>query len=151
MSHMTVKRLLYAGLALSITVGLLTLAGSSKTDEHSLQARVEAYWNARVQNDMQRALQYEHPAYQKRLGERLSLARLGSGISIKEFSLVDPQALQLDPSATKAQVALRLKYEYMMPFGGKPMLTSTSFRDPWRKINGVWYHVLNPKAVPRKK
>ena len=148
---MTVRTLLYGGLAFSIAIGLLTLAQSSKTDEHSLQSRVEAYWQARVQNDMPRALQYEHPAYQKRLGESISLARLRSGVRIKEFSLVDPQALQLDPAAREAEVALTLKYEYTIPFGGGPMLTATSVQDPWRKIEGVWYHILDPRTVPRRK
>ena len=145
---MTVRTLLYGGLAFSIAIALLTLAQSAPK---SLQSRVEAYWQARVQNDMPRALQYEHPALRERLGERISLARLRSGVSIKAFAIVDPQALQLDPDAREARVALTLKYEYTMPFGGGPMLTSTSAEDPWRKVRGVWYHVLDPRIVPRRK
>ena len=116
----------------------------------SLQTRLEAYWRARVEHNMTLALQYEHPDQQKQVGEQISLARLRSGVTIKEFAVIDPQTLQPDPSVREAHVRLRLKYEYTLPFGG-PMLTSTSVTDTWRKEGEVWYRVINPRRAPRKK
>ena len=135
---MTVKTALYGVLALSIAAALLTLTQSAaQTSQDRLLARVEAYWQARVQNDAQRALQYEHPEHRERFG-----GRLRSAIELKEFSVVSPQALQLDPSAQEAQVELNLKYEYTIPFAGGPMLVSTFVTDSWRKERGVWYHFV---------
>ena len=148
MYYLSVRTLLYGGLALSIAVGLLTLAGSppqAATD--SLQTRLEAYWQARVAHDMPLALQYEHPRQRKQLGEHISLARLHSGITITGFSVLDPQALQPDPAAHTAKVELRLHYEYTPPLGGDRISSITSIIDSWRKERGVWYHILQTRVA----
>ena len=117
----------------------------------SLQTRFEEYWQARIQNNLQLALQYEHPGQQKRFGEEDLLARLRSGVAIKEVTAVDPQALQPDPNAQEAKIDLSLKYEYRLPFGGDRALISTFVTDSWRKEQGVWYHILKVRRAPRKK
>lgn len=124
---------------------------SPKATPESLQTRLEAYWHARVQNNMQLALQYEHPDQQKRLGKNISLARARSNVSIKDFSVVDPQALQLDPATQEARIELRLTYEYTFPFGGDRIVNSISIIDSWQKEQGVWYHVLEIGMVPKRK
>ena len=148
---MTAKTAIYGVLALSIAAALSTLVQSApEAAAESLQTRLEAYWRARVQHNMPLALQYEHPAQRKQLGEKISLARLRSGISITGFSVVDPQALQLDPAARKAGVELRLQYEYTIPFGGGQISSVTSVIDSWRKERGVWYHVLQTRVASGK-
>ncbi|MCE2485349.1 MAG: hypothetical protein J4F42_07535 [Desulfurellaceae bacterium] len=149
MHHLTVRTLLYGGLALSIAAGLLTLAGS--TPHAATETRLDAYWQARVAHDMPRALQYEHPKQRQQLGEKISLARLRSGIKVTGFAVLDPQALQLDPAAHTARVEMRLQYEYTFPSMSPPMAdrtlsTSTVIADTWRKERGVWYHVLQTEV-----
>ena len=152
MHHLSVRPLLYGALALSIAAGLLTLAGSTPhaaTD--SLHTRLEAYWQARVAHDMPRALQYEHPKQRQQLGEKISRARLRSGITVTGFSVLDPQALQPDPAAHTARVEMRVEYEYTFPSMSPPMAdrtlsTSTVIVDDWRKERGVWYHVLQTQV-----
>jgi len=152
MHHLSVRTLLYGALALSIAAGLLTLAGSTpQAATESLQTRLEAYWQARVAHDMPLALQYEHPTQRKQLGEKISLARLRSGVTVTGFSVLDPQALQLDPAAHTARVEMRLQYEYTFPSMSPPMAdrtlsTSTVIADTWRKERGVWYHVLQTQV-----
>lgn len=148
MQHLTVRTLLYSGLALSIAAGLLTLADSAPhaaTD--SLQTRLEAYWQARVENNLPLALQYEHPRQRKQLGKHISRARLNSGIRITGFSVLDPQALQPDPAAHTARVEMRVEYAYTFPsMAGRQITTSTVIADTWRKERGVWYHVLQTEV-----
>ena len=147
MYRVTAKTAIYGVLALSIAAALSTLVQSApEAAAESLQTRLEAYWRARVQHNMPLALQYEHPAQRKQLGQKISLARMNSNVRIKEFTIVDPQALRLDPAVQEARVALTLKYEYRMPFGSGPMLTSTAVKDSWRKERGVWYHVLQTEV-----
>lgn len=148
MHHLTVRTLLYGALALSIAAGLLTLAGSTPhAATESLQTRLEAYWQARVAHDMPRALQYEHPRQRKQLGEKISRARLNSGVTITGFSVLDPQALQPDPAAHTARVEMRVEYAYTSPsMAGRQISTSTVIADTWRKERGVWYHVLQTEV-----
>ena len=153
MQHLTVRTLLYGGLALSIAAGLLTLAGTTPhAATESLQTRLEAYWQARVAHDMPLALQYEHPRQRKQLGEHISRARQRSGIRITGFSVLDPQALQLDPAAHTARVEMRVEYAYTFPsMAGRQITTSTVIADDWRKERGVWYHVLQTQVIPEKR
>ena len=107
-----------------------------------LQTRVEEYWQARIQGNTQRALQYEHPEYRDKLDEQAYRART-SRIAIRTFSIADPDSLQLPAEAQEASVALRIQYQYVFPIpGAKPMLLPTTVRDRWKKQHGVWYHDL---------
>ena len=153
MHHLTVRTLLYGALALSIAAGLLTLAGSTpQAATDSLQTRLEAYWQARVAHDMPLALQYEHPRQRKQLGEKISLARLHSGITVTGFSVLDPQALQTDSAAHTARVEMRVEYEYTFPsMADRKIPASTVIADAWRKERGVWYHVLQTEVIPESK
>ena len=148
MYHLSVRTLLYGGLALSIAAGLLTLAGSTpQAATESLQTRLEAYWQARVAHNMPLALQYEHPRQRKQLGQHISRARLNSGITVTGFSVLDPQALQPDPAAHTARVEMRVEYAYTFPsMAGRQIATSTVIADTWRKERGVWYHVLQTEV-----
>ena len=153
MYHLSVRTLLYGGLALSIAAGLLTLAGSTpQAATESLQTRLEAYWQARVAHNMPLALQYEHPRQRKQLGTHISRARLNSGITVTGFSVLDPQALQPDPAAHTARVEMRVEYAYTFPsMAGRQITTSTVIADAWRKERGVWYHVLQTEVIPDNK
>ena len=84
MHHLSVRTLLYGGLALSIAASLLTLGRlhTPRRPPTALHTRLEAYWQARVAHDMPRALQYEHPKQRQQLGEKISRARLRSGIKV---------------------------------------------------------------------
>ena len=142
----------YSGLAVGIAAALLTLARSAPeaATEH-LQPRFEAYWQARVQRDMPRALQYEHPKQRQRLGAKISQARRRSGVTVTAFSVLDPQAFQLDPTAQQARVEMRLQYEYTFPsMPDRAFPVSTVIADTWQKEQGVWYHVLQTEVIPEK-
>lgn len=154
MLHMTVRTFFYGGLAVSIAAALLTLAQAApEAATESLQPRLEAYWQARVRNNMPLALQYEHPKQRKQLGEKISQARQRSGVNITAFSVVDPQAFQLDPAAHEARVEMRIQYEYTFPSiadradrADRKIPASTAIVDSWRKEQGVWYHVLQTEV-----
>ena len=116
-----------------------------------LQTRVEEYWQARIQGNTQRALQYEHPEYRDKLDEQTYRART-SRIDIRTFSIADPDSLQLPAEAQEASVALRIQYQYVFPIpGAKPMLLPTTVRDRWKKQHGVWYHDLAARGVAGSK
>ena len=150
MYRVSVRTLLYGGLALSIAAGLLTLAGPApQAATESLQSRLEAYWQARLDNDLPLALQYEHPGQRKRLGKHISLARRNSGVSVTGFSVLDPQAVQPAPDARATRVEMRVQYEYTFPsMPDRKIRTSTVIADAWRKERGVWYHVLQTEVIP---
>lgn len=148
MLHMRVRTFLYGALAVSIAAALLTLARSApEAATENLQTRFEAYWQARIQNNMPLALQYEHPKQRKQLGEKISQARRRSGVKVTSFSVVDPQAFQLDPAAQKARVEMRIRYEYTSPsVENQKIPASTVIADDWRKERGIWYHVLQTEV-----
>ncbi len=148
MLHITVRTVFYGVLAVSIAVALSTVVRSApQAATESLQTRFEAYWQARVQNNMPLTLQYEHPKQRKQLGEKISQARQRSGVNITAFSVVDPQAFQLDPAAQEARVEMRLQYEYTFPsMADRKFSASTAIVDTWHKEQGVWYHVLQTEV-----
>ena len=103
MLHMKVRTFLYGGLAVSIAAALLTLAQSApEAASENLQTRFEAYWQARVQNNMPLALQYEHPhsansSVQKSLGHasaRASLSQDSPWLTPRRSSLTQPPKRQ---------------------------------------------------------
>ena len=107
-----------------------------------LQTRVEEYWQARIQGNTQRTLQYEHPEQREKLNEKTYRART-SRIDIRTFSIADPDSLQLPAEAQEARVPVRIQYQYVFPIpGAKPMLVPTTIHDRWKKQDGVWYHDL---------
>ena len=82
-----------------------------------LQTRVEEYWQARIQGNTQRTLQYEHPAQRDKLDEHAYRART-SRIDIRTFSIADPDSLQLPAEAQEASVPVRIQYQYVFPTPG---------------------------------
>ncbi len=116
-----------------------------------LQTRVEEYWQARIQGNTQRTLQYEHPEYRDKLDEKAYRART-SRIDIRTFSIADPDSLQLPAEAQEASVPVRIQYEYVFPIpGAKPMLVPTTIHDRWKKQHGVWYHDLAARGAAGSK
>ncbi len=139
---------LYGGVAVSLAAALVTLREAApEAASASLQARFTAYWQARVQQDLPRALQYEHPAQRQQLGQAISQARRRSGVKVTAVTVLDPQAFQLAPTVAEAGVALRIAYEYTFPSrAAGPLATSTVVVDTWRKEGGIWYHVLQTEV-----
>ena len=128
-----------------------TAPDTSKSDPSSvgLQTRVEEYWQARIQGDAQRTLEYERPDQRKRLGENLYRARRASRLDIRTAAIADPDSLQLVADAQEARVPVRIQYQYVFPVPGvKPMLVPTTIQDRWVKQDGVWYHALDTKVIP---
>ena len=116
-----------------------------------LQTRVEEYWQARIQGNTQRTLQYEHPEQRDKLDEKAYRART-SRIDIRTFSIADPDSLQLPAEAQEASVPVRIQYQYVFPIpGAKPMLVPTTIHDRWKKQHGVWYHDLAARGVAGSK
>lgn len=120
----------------------------SKAD---LRTRIEEYWQARIQGNMQLAFEYEHPDQQEKLGEKIYQARVSSNVNIREFSVTDLHSLQLQAEAEEVTVPLKIKYEYMFPVqGAKPILVPTTIQDHWEKQHGVWYHVLDTQVITNR-
>ena len=150
---MTVRIFFYGGLAVSIAAALLDI-GTVRTGSchRKFAAPIGSLLAGPVRNDMSLTLQYEHPAQRKQLGEKISQARRHSGVNVTAFSVVDPQAFQLDPAAQKARVEMQLQYEYTFPFmADRKIPASTVIADAWQKEQGVWYHVLQTEVIPDKK
>ena len=128
-----------------------TAPDTSTSDPSSvgLQTRVEEYWQARIQGDAQRTLEYEHPDQRERLGDNIHRARFSSGVTVRTAALADPDSLQLVADAQEARVPVRIEYQYVFPVPGvKPMLVPTTIQDRWVKQDGVWYHVLDTSVIP---
>ena len=128
-----------------------TAPDTAKSDPSSvgLQTRVEEYWQARIQGDAQRTLEYERPDQRKRLGNNIHRARFASGLAVRTAAIADPDSLQLAADAQEARVPVRIEYQYMFPVPGvKPMLVPTTIQDRWVKQDGVWYHTLDTKVIP---
>ena len=128
-----------------------TAADTSTSDPSSvgLQTRVEEYWQARIQGDAQRTLEYERPDQRERLGNNIHRARFSSGVTVRTAALADPDSLQLVADAQEARVPVRIEYQYVFPVPGvKPMLVPTTIQDRWVKQDGVWYHVLDTTVIP---
>lgn len=102
-----------------------------------LDARVRAYWQARVAGDLITQYQYE----QSKATGKLSLQQYVSGSGSMSFLKARVLDVQLtDSKAAEAKVAIEAR------FPGLSMLYKSVIEDRWVKIDGEWYHApLPPK------
>jgi len=123
------------------------VSDTPEADRERLLTRVNEYWQARVQQDMKVAFQYELP-HSRQLDEAFYVSNVGKAVKVLEFSVAD---FQLPLKATKAPIPLQLKYEYFFPIPGVlPMVVPTQITDSWEKDQGIWYHILDTKPLAIK-
>jgi hypothetical protein len=127
-----------------------TVPDTPEADRERLLSRVKEYWQARIQHDTKATFQYEHPVRRKQLGEQAYLTGMKPNITIREFSILNVENVELAPQADDASIQLQLKYEYTFPQpGAKSMLVPTQVTDYWEKDQGIWYHVLDTDVIAK--
>ncbi len=108
---MTVRPLFYGGLEAHHRAALLALRQTTpEAAPGNRQARLPAYWQARVQHDLPSISSTNIPR-SANSSAQISQARPHSGVTIPAVSILDPQACPLAPAAKEARVALRIASE----------------------------------------
>lgn len=133
-------------MALATPLVAVALAGCATTgsapiateaDKVTLQKRAEAYWELVRVNDRVGAWSYEAASKDQSLTLENYIKR--GGISYDAVEVRDVRSIDGD----EAVVEVFMRY-------GLPMLRlksqETVLQDKWRRINGVWHHVLRRSA-----
>lgn len=112
--------------------GAAAAADSAADEPESLEARVRAYWQARVAGDLVTMYNYE----KIRADGDVSLAqyvRASTSIVYKNAKVLNTEIV----GEREAVANLIVEYK-VIGLPGEPL--KTKYRDSWVKIDGVWYH-----------
>ena len=110
---------------------------ASRSDEEVLRERAQAYWQARVMQDMQTAFSLEDPLRQKKLSLVGYIRTVG-----EPGSLYDSKVTTIKIEGDQADVDVDLTYRFAIPPWTNEVMKST-LTDDWQKIDGAWYHVVD--------
>ncbi|KLR58471.1 hypothetical protein [Diaphorobacter sp. J5-51] len=138
----THRRRLLQALVLPAAV-MLTLAGCASTpspqaDREALLQRAREYWELSRKNDTLNAWKYEAASKDQSMTLEGYVKR--GGIVYDSVEVLGVRSLQGD----EARVDVRMRY-------GVPLLRlkkmEADAQDQWRRIDGIWYHVLPRSSV----
>ena len=110
---------------------------ASKSDEEVLRERAQAYWRARVLQDMQTAFSFEDPLRQRKLGLVGYIRMVG-----EPGKLYDARVTGIKIEGNQADVEVELTYRFDFPPWKNEIMKGT-LTDDWQKIDGIWNHVLD--------
>ncbi|MFQ5767233.1 MAG: hypothetical protein ACE5ID_04540 [Acidobacteriota bacterium] len=102
-------------------------------DEALLRSRVEAYWQARVEGEMEKQVPYIHPL-QKSIPE--------PGMLITEKAKVLDLRLDGDEAYATVDMTVRLKHAIL---GNKER--EVKLEDKWVRYQGEWYKDVHPVGL----
>lgn len=133
------RRLLLALIlpAAAVLAGCATTA-SPEADRAALQQRAREYWELTRTNDILNAWKYEAASKDQSMTLEGYVKR--GGITYDSVEVQEVRSLQGD----EAKVDVRMRFNI-------PLLRlknqETVAHDQWRRIDGVWYHVLPPSSA----
>ena len=110
----------------------------AKSDAEVLRERAQAYWQARVKDDMATAYTFEDPVRRKTYSLVPYIRTVGGGM---KFTSADVTEVKID--GDQADVFVQIHGRHMLPgWDTIPNLKRTQI-DDWQKIDGQWVHVLD--------
>ncbi len=96
-----------------------------------LNERIQAYWDARVKRQVERAFEFETPGVMEKQDYLTNM--MATNIAFTKYSI-----RSIREKADEAEVDLQV--EYLLPGLSRPV--SSSMLDKWVRVEGRWYHLL---------
>ena len=138
---MTIKKWLITAVAFLVLFGQaqpLKAGLFGPGDKEVLAKRAQKYWNSKLTGDAITCYQLEEPAYQKKVP--LSVYAKPGNLVFKDVK-VD----QINISDDNATVTVKINY--IIPALGSKLVFPSTVKDKWKKIDGKWYHLHQPKDL----
>jgi hypothetical protein len=117
---------------LSISNSLYAAAESVTVPDRGLEARAQAFWDARVAGDLVTAYEYEKSSQD---GTQTLQAYVGSKGNLNYRSA---QVLDVVVGGEEDEARVSVAIEVLVP--GYPGVYKSTIRDRWVKIDDQWYH-----------
>ncbi len=109
----------------------------AKSDAGVLRERAQAYWQARLKDDMATAFTYEDPLRRKQLSLNEYVRNIGTGVKFTEVKVSDVKIID-----DQADVRVDVQGRYLIA-GWEKIPVKRTLIDDWQKIDGQWVHVLD--------
>lgn len=109
-----------------------------KSDADLLRERAQAYWQARMKDDMPTAYTFEDPVRRKQFTLIDYIRNIGTGMK-----LTTAEVSQVKIDGDLADVFVELEGRYVVPGWDSLPISRRTLTDDWQKIDGQWVHVLN--------
>jgi len=109
----------------------------AKSDAEVLRERAQAYWQARLMDDMPKAYTFEQPGLRGRWSVLEYVRNVSLGI---KATAADVTEVRID--GDMADVYVDVQGRQMIP-GWDKIVMRTTLVDDWQKIDGQWYHVID--------
>jgi len=114
------------------------LPQQARGEAELLRERAQAYWTARVKDDMATAFAFEDPVRRSQLSLNDYVRALGTGVKI-----VFAKVWEVKIDGDLADVEVEVEARYMVPGWEKIRAGRRTLIDDWQKIDGTWVHVLD--------
>ena len=122
---------------MSAIVGMAFIIAVAQSNE-SLEARIRAYWDAKISGDAVLAYDYE----EVKAKGLAPLSRYVRGTGNLNYQNVD--VLNIQVISPEKATAL-LKMQILVPGMREPL--STTVKDHWVQIDGEWYHSIRKSSL----
>lgn len=134
---------------LTILSGCVTKEGVnnySGAGEEVLRNRAMAYWNHRINDELDKSYDYEDPFYRKKIGMVNYIKNFSNNAAKwKAANIID---MNMTGDTASLNVNMKVSLNAHLIRGGE---IDTVIADNWVKMEGVWYHVIQANAVNRGK
>ena len=119
-------------------VGPSPVAQQPRSDADLVRERAQAYWDARVKDDMVTAYTFEDPVRRSQLSLNQYVRAIGTGVKMSSAKV---WKVKID--GDQADVEIEVEARYMVPGWDKLPAGRRTLVDDWQKIDGKWVHVLD--------
>jgi len=114
----------------------------ARSDADLLWERAQAYWQARMKDDMPTAYTFEDPVRRKQFTLIDYIRNIGTGMK-----LTAAEVSQVKIDGDLADVSVELQGRHTIPGWQTVPNMRTTLIDDWQKIDGQWVHVINLHVI----
>lgn len=109
----------------------------ARSDHEVLRERAQAYWQARMIDDMAKAYTFENSLMRSQVPLMYYIRTIGTGIKLTGVEVNDARI-----DGDQADVFVGMEGHHMIP-GWHSTQTKRTLIDDWQKIDGEWFHVID--------
>ena len=111
-------------------------------EKAKLRDRINEYWQYRIKEDVEKAYQFEVPAFR----EKVSILQYVNRFKLVKY--LDAEVQEIEVKGREASSSSKLTYViFLKAISGKKL--SKLEKEKWVKVKGTWYHV--PEDFEMKK
>lgn len=113
----------------------------------ALQKRADEFWGHRVKGKFEKAYEYEDPATVKDVNLTKYVQSIGGGV--RWLSAKAEQVTLKEGDI--ASVLIRIRYQWTFTNDVPKEGFEGTFYDPWKQIDGTWYHIYKKPGYHKQK